>query len=323
MTKQGKLGQKKIVKILPKTLRLLGLLRYGHLVKDLAKYTGDSRQVVSYHLRLLQNQKMIYDDTPKSNKWKIFKLTELGQKVIGQYEGIEKKELKGVENARWISIIRKPKQIQKFLFENDFKMHQMENWIQWTGSIQGFTIAINQGKVTKMMITHPPTYANDLQQAYHKISENILNVVSSLNKKWNFDLTIPEPVPGRQFTMANDISEYLHDLSGGSQIKLKNGKVVIDASKHGEPRIEFTEVDEAHKFASMPDILGELRLQFQESEKKRDTQMEVVMQSITTLLKQNESTLDILTSIVTGKTQGKLEQKDSPEPFDDKFGMFG
>lgn len=298
-------------------------MRYGYLPVQLAKHTGESRQVIAYHLGILQKNKLIYDSTKGSNKWKIYKITELGQNVLVQYESIEKKELKGVENARWKCQIRDSKMLQKFLFENGFKVHFMENWTQWNGEIQGFSISINLGKVTNLVITHPPSYSGDLQSAYHKINENILTIVSVLNKKWNFNLTIPEPISGRQYTMANGIADYLLDVSNGSQLKLMNGKISIDASKKGEPRIEFEELTEAHKFANLPDDIIDLKKQILETNQRMESQNEVIIQALSTLMKQSEVTSNALTTMLSMQNQGKIEQNVSPKEFKDDYGMFG
>ncbi|MCV0393718.1 MAG: winged helix-turn-helix domain-containing protein [Nitrosopumilus sp.] len=298
-------------------------MRYGHIPKEIADFTNESRQTVSYHLGILLKNKMIYDTTKSSNKWKIYRLTELGQKVLAQYEGIEKKELKGIENARWICIVKNTKRLQKFLFENGFKVHSMGNWNQWVGEIQGFSIAVNEARLTKLMITHPPSYSGDLQSAFKKVSENILTVIGVLNKKYDLDLSIPEPIQGRQFTMANGIADYLLDITNGSQIKLMNGKISIDASKKGEPRIEFDEITEAQEFANMPKIVAELKATIEESNRKHEIQTELILQSMNTLLKQNQTTLDTLATIVSGKNEGKLEQNIEPKEFKDSFGMFG
>lgn len=299
-------------------------MRYGYIPKQIARQTSESRQTISYHLGILRKNKLIYDTTPKSNKWKVYRLTELGQNVLVQYDGIEKKELKGIENAKWICIIKNTKILQKFLFENNFTHHEMKGgWVQWNGEIQGYTIAVNIGKVTKLMITHPPAYSGDLQSTFKKVTENILTVIGNLNKKYSLELTLPEPIAGRQFTSSNGIAEYLLDITNGSQIKLMNGKISIDASKNGEPRIEFEEINEAQKFADMPKVIDELRTTIEESNKKHEQQAEVIMQSITTMLKQNQTTLDTLASIVSGQNQGKIEQNIEPKEFKDRFGMFG
>lgn len=322
MPKTCKKVQKKPRKILHKTMRILSLLRYQYTIKEIAKFTGYSRQVVGYHLGILQELSLIRLDENKLNKYNFYRISQSGQKVLGEYERSRQKELKGIENARWITIIRKPKLVQKFLYENNFKQHQMENWTQWTGNIQGYSISINFGRITKMMITHPPLYANDLNESLNIQSENILTVVSVLNKKWDLELTIPEPVSGRQFTMANGIADHLLDISSGSQIKLMNGKISIDASKHGEPRIEFDQINEAQKFANMPNEFNDFKKTTSEKFSILENQNMVFLDAFKLLTKQNESIITRLDKIAGVDTEKVTPEKNNQESEND-YGIYG
>ena len=311
MTKRAKSGKKNSIKILHKTLRILSLIKNDDISqKQLAKHIDMSRQGLSYHIHKLLDNDLIYDKTIGSNKWKFYGMTVSGQKILVEYESNKKKELKGIENARWKSQIGNAKNLQKFLSKNNFKRNDgMKNWTQWNGKIQGFSIAINMGRLTNIVITHPTYYDKDLQSAYHKVNDHILDVASNLNKKWKFKLTIPESISTRQYTMSNVISDYLLDFSSGSQLKLKSGKISIDASKGGESRIEFEELDEAQKFADIPESLLRLQKQIEIQNKNTEQHNMIFTKAIDTLLKQNQTTNDILTGIINTQNQDKIEQK--------------
>lgn len=311
MTKKGKIGQKKSTVFLPKTLRVLKLLKYDDQTQqNLAKYLGISRQGLKYHITKLVDNGLIYDKTKGSNKWKFYGLTASGQKVLVEYESNERVELKGIENARWKCQIRNERTLQKFLFHYGFKMNNgMKNWIQWNGEIEGFSINVNIAKKTHLVITHPPYYEKDLQTAYHKVNDHILNVVNNLEKKWNFNLTVPEAITTRQYTMSNKVADYLLDKSSGTQLKLKQGKISIDASKGGEPRIEFEELDEAQKFADIPESLARLERQIEIQNKNLEQHNQVFTKAIETLMNQGQTTNDILTNLLSMQNQGKIEQK--------------
>ena len=294
-----------------KTLRILSLIKNDDISqKQLAKHIDMSRQGLSYHIHKLLDNDLIYDKTIGSNKWKFYGMTVSGQKILVEYESNKKKELKGIENARWKSQIGNAKNLQKFLSKNNFKRNDgMKNWTQWNGKIQGFSIAINMGRLTNIVITHPTYYDKDLQSAYHKVNDHILDVASNLNKKWKFNLTIPESISTRQYTMSNVISDYLLDFSSGSQLKLKSGKISIDASKGGESRIEFEDLDEAQKFADIPESLLRLRKQIEIQNKNTEQHNMIFTKAIESLLKQNQTTNDILTGIINTQNQDKIEQK--------------
>lgn len=321
VTKKGKIGQKKSTTFLPKTLRVLKLLQYDDQTQqNLAKYLGISRQGLSYHINKLVENGLVYDKTKGSNKWKFYGLTASGQKVLVEYESNEKVELKGIENARWKSQIRNDRNLQKFLFHYGFTHHAMNNWIQWNGDIEGFSVNVNIAKKTHIVITHPPYYEKDLQTAYRKVNDHILNVVANLDKKWNFNLTIPEPITTRQYTMSNKIADYLLDKSSGTQLKLKQGKISIDASKGGEPRIEFEELDEAQRFADLPESLANLQKQIEIQTKNTEQHNEIFTKAIETIMKQNQATNDILANLLATQNQGKIEQKPLNK---DSLNMFG
>ena len=311
MTKRAKSGKKNSIKILHKTLRILSLIKNDDISqKQLAKHIDMSRQGLSYHIHKLLDNDLIYDKTIGSNKWKFYGMTVSGQKILVEYESNKNKELKGIENARWRSQIRNTENLQKFLSKNNFKRNDgMKNWTQWNGKIQGFSIAINMGRLTNIVITHPPYYDKDLQSAYHKVNDHILDVASNLNKKWKFNLTIPESISTRQYTMSNVISDYLLDFSSGSQLKLKSGKISIDASKGGESRIEFEDLDEAQKFADIPESLLRLRKQIEIQNKNTEQHNMIFTKAIESLLKQNQTTNDILIGIMNTQNQDKIEQK--------------
>lgn len=232
------------------TLRLLRLYRDTNKTQsELARYLSWSRFKVHYHAQKLLTDNMI----TRIKGTQFFKCTVQGVSFLDGYESNQQKSMRAIENARWKCKIRNDKLLQKFLFDNNFQHHSMENWDQWIGKIDGFTIWINFAKETSMVISHPTMYGGDFLDQYKQAESRILIILSNLNKKWNFNLTIPEPVIGKQFTIADPFADQLMKKTGGSQVKIGK-RISFDQSYHTEPRTEFSELSEAIQWTTMPKL---------------------------------------------------------------------
>jgi len=191
----------------------------------------------------------------------------------------------------------------------------MENWTQWNGNIDGYAIQVNLGVKTNLVITHPPHYERDLLEGYIKVQQDIMNVLSTLNKKWLFDLSLPESIPSRQFTVKDPFSKQLMDKTHGSQIKI-NGRVSFDQSLHTEPRSEFGSLQDAIDYARMPNLLKEIL----EENKKQNNSLEKVIKTSSIHSQALEKSLTNQDTIMKGlsalieRIQGKTESEPEIKP---------
>jgi len=302
-------------KITPYQYRLLTVIRYGLMQKELADYFNTNRHKISYQITKLIKLQLVIDPHPETNKYKVYKLTDLGSNCLVWYDETEKVHRVGIENARWKCEIRRPKFLQKFLFENFFKAHDMENWTQWNGSIDGYAIQVNYGVKTNLVITHPPHHDRDLLEGYIKVQQDIMTVLSTLNKKWSFDLSLPESIPSRQFTINDPFSKQLMDKTHGSQIKI-DSQISFDQSLHTEPRSEFGSLQDAIDYASMPNLLKEIL----EENKKQNISLEKVIETNSIHSRALEKSLTNQDTMMKGlsaiidKIQGKPESSSESKP---------
>lgn len=216
--------------------------------QELASYLHWTRHKVRYHTQKLLDDNMII----RSKGSQYYKLTPSGRSFLGTYDKRDKKTLQAIENARWKTKIKNTNELKLFLKKYKFRKNtKMKNIIQWNGNIDGFTIQINEGKETSMIITHPTLYGSGLQSNWNQAESNIYNIIRNFNDKFNFNLTIPESLEAKQITLRDPISESLMKKTGGSQVKVGE-KISFDQSYHSEPRSEFAELGEAIDWANMP-----------------------------------------------------------------------
>lgn len=255
-----KISAKLHIKIAHDTVQMLRLLRDTRLTqREYAQYLGWSRYKVFYQVTKLRKANLI----SRIKHTQFFKANVSGVNVLDQYESTEKKYEIGIENARWKVLIANPRQLQKFLFDNYFSYHAMNNWIQWNGEIDGFKIQVNTSEVkTTMVIQHPTMYGGSFMSQTNDAERRINVIFSNIDKKYNFKMGVPELLPTGQFTMNNPIAKHLMEKTGGSQIKI-DGRISFDQSFGSEPRTELSNLSDAILWDAMPktfvEIVGAVR----------------------------------------------------------------
>lgn len=323
-----KLCAKLHIKIAHDTISILRLLRDDdRTISEYAQHLGLSRYQVNYQVNKLVKAKL----ATRTKNSQYYRPTYSGANVLDQYDSTEKKYQIGIENARWKVLIRNPKLLQKFLWENGFTHHAMNNWIQWNGDIDGWTIQVNESLTkTTMVITHQPVYSGNFMDEYKNAEKRILTIFSNLDKKWNFKMGVPEPLSTGQFTLNNPIAEHMMEKTSGSQIKIAD-RLSFDQSFGSEPRTELSNLSDAMLWESMPRMFFEsLKLQQENKEdwKILKPTMISMAKSFEIMVKTQGDMMDSLkeiTKVLTGIIEGGSEKPVSKIKDLDDFSsrMFG
>lgn len=239
------------------------MLANDKMAYDIARKLGISKQVVAYEIKKMLKDDWIIDLNPAINKYKFYRLTDFGKKILDGFEKNKRKTQFKIENARHTCYIQDTTNLQDFLKKPEYDFKINTNWKNsdaYYGRIEGWSVAIFVGKKVKMVVTPPPIFSDDMMKAHHKAVESVLDFCNTIGKKWNFTLTCPEPTTHRQYTVSDPFAESMMKLTGGSQIKFetKKGTVDINQSHQQEERIEFDTPEQAQRYLDVPDLIESL-----------------------------------------------------------------
>lgn len=264
-TKKGHSAPQFVPDFLTRCRIILEALELGEISmrirETMTKQYGISKSLYSQDIQQMIHEGWLIDANPLMNKYKSYKVTESGHTVLLGWENREKKTLTKIENARHVCKIRNTKFLNSFLSKESygFERQKFNNVKFYQGRIGGMAIGIYIGNEVTMLITPQPMYARDLVTGHHKIHQTMIDFCNEINKKWSFELTIPEPTTHRQYTISDQFAEDMLKLSGGSQIKFQTnegGMASIDMSPRGkEKRFEVDSLEFAQKYLETPDLV--------------------------------------------------------------------
>ena len=255
---------------------ILNLVSYGYTDKRIREgmsrsftyrkqLASDDMRVLTYHYGYLK------DIDPFKNKNKKHELTESGRTVLDQFDKADKKLSTSMENPRYMSLIKNKTLLTKFLAHKEFNFKsttQLKNNIYYYGTIEDYSVRVFLGREPSIEFTPQPTpvYGKDIEKTRKIIQASVTDICNKLNDAWNLDLVAPWAMKGKQHTVSDVFAKKVMRLTSGEQIKFrtKSGLVDINASKGGEPRIEFEEIEQIREYLDMPQDLASLTVHIQQ-----------------------------------------------------------
>ena len=263
------------------------MLTGENLAVEIATKLSISQVIVSQDLKWLVKNKLIIDLYPHRNKYKYYRLTDLGKYRLEAYEKSERRQLYGIENARHKVTIQNTLFLENFLKkpEYNFKLNKSFNNVKhYYGLVEGWSVSVFLGKKTTMVITPPPIFANDLIKAHVKANQNMLDYCNVLSKKWSFNLTIPEPTNHTEFTYADEFSKEVLQATGGAPLNIitDTGIIRLNASKPDRiQRIEMSSAEKLIEYVNLPEQVRRLANSLENKEKVDRASFDVFGQALT------------------------------------------
>jgi len=222
------------------------------------------RRTVLNDIQWCLKNKYIVPKKKGQNKYNSYLLTDLGTKCIGGTLKAEQEKSIRAENFRHKCSIRNVMYLNNFLKSDRYNFKKVKGWNNvefYNGYENGWNYQVFISKKKQTLVIIPPVMlAKDLHTLTKKAHLSLLDCARVLNKKWNLDLTIPEPTKHSQWAINNQFAKKMLEISGGSQIQIEttSGTISIDQSS-GDPRVEFPSYETADDFMRMPEQITGLR----------------------------------------------------------------
>ena len=249
-------------KFVRRTMIILNLINQGmNTQKEIQTRSGLSRRETQYTITNLMNDGLCYDPSPKSNKWKNYKITKAGIQFIAEVRTADDFVNKVMnENIRMKCDVRNPEKIPEFTNHSSFNFIENKNWKnsrKWNGKVREHTIEVNLGKRQSSIVLIAPRYfgSTGTEVGYLAI-KGMIDVCSDIKSKFGLDLGSPEIIEG-EYVFHSPYSEAVMKKTGGRQVKTSRYKV--NASKpYYVPHEEFSDPLHLDKHLQIPKKIDDL-----------------------------------------------------------------
>jgi DNA-binding PadR family transcriptional regulator len=194
-------------------------------IKEIRERTGLSKRQIEYSTHKLIQEGLVDDVTPKSNKYKVYKITESGKSFLAQVRTTEEMKKRVInENVRAKCEIHNINKIQKLIDNSLYNFKENPNWKnskKYYGKINNHTIEINIGKDSASMVLIAPKRdeSSGLALGYY-IIQGILETCYIINEKWDLGLGVPELFSG-EYIVYTPYAQAMMRKTIGKQVKGK------------------------------------------------------------------------------------------------------
>lgn len=193
---------------------------YGY--NQIRERTGLSKRKIEYTISKLVESGRLKDKTPKSNKYKVYSVTDDGISFLGEARTTDAKLHKLVsENVRAKCEILKPENLMRLLNHDDYNFKENLNWKnskQYIGKINNQTVQVNVGKTSSLIIIAKQEEAKSGALLGYLVIRNIVDTTILINKKWDVGLSVPELYSG-EYIVNSPYAEAVMEKTHGKQVK--------------------------------------------------------------------------------------------------------
>lgn len=279
---------------------------------QIAKRLKQSRGVIDYWTRKIEEQGLIYCTNPNANKFKQYKLTPAGQNFLDTNEStVTKKGRVAVENARFKCYIRNQENflpfIQHPLYEFKMKSDELRNNVVYHGKVEGVNIRIIHGakhiNKVSMEMTSPEFYGNTGHEANYIMYDTMLRFQNFIDEKWKLDLSpIKLDSEHVEYTWESPYAKEMMKRSRGAPIATA-GFRINQSPPSLKPKEEFHDYNELDRHLMLPDIVDLLRKEVESVKKDSSTMHERMDQFNNAVVSLAESTTSIAMATNEMKTE--------------------
>lgn len=233
-------------------LRILQTEKDGVIQSKIGKTFGLSKQLLSYYLRKLANNKLV--EGIGTGPFKIWKLTQPGKIFLDRYN---RKYCNGnpfecrAENIRFkAQIIRMP------TVPVDWQRIQMNNWVQYISEIDRITVKVNLTAKPTLELIPSPIDGDDPYDLLVTLVYECINVIQRLEERIGIKVGTLHLSKGTEWIVYDPIGRSL--TKNHRQVNYK-GIAIANASRPkriGE--FEFHDPRAAREYLLMPQRLGRM-----------------------------------------------------------------
>lgn len=209
---------------------LLTLIFNGYYsYKELKSRSGLSQRQIEYSIKTLIRNDLLEDSTPKSNKNKVYKITESAKSFLAGVrtnDDLHKKTMN--ENVRARCEIHDSKRLTDLLSHSLYSFKKNEKWknsSQYFGKINNHGIIINIGKESaSLTMIAPKYYEQSGIMLGHKVIQGMLETCYVLNEKWSLGLSAPKLTSG-EYVVYSPYAQAMMRKTIGKQVKGKHSLI--------------------------------------------------------------------------------------------------